>query len=971
MAGTGVVASPVLVGRDEFLQLVRRRLTEAQQGSGELLLVSGEAGIGKTRLLRSVVTQARTMGFAVARAAAFPADTASSAGLLLDLAADLRAAPDQEQRDLGERLGERVRADSGADEGDAHHRRRRLEQDVAALLAAAGPARPWLIVLEDLHWADQVSLDVLARLAPRLSSRPLLIAAAYRSDELAPGRPLRELRARLLPQRLAEEIRLPRLSLEQVSVLAAAVTGTVVPSQVIRAVHQRSDGIPLHVEELLACLDHGSLTPQSGAQVQAAAVPETLGDALLSRLGALSGRARAVATAAAVLGRSFDFDLLTDVTGSEPDDVATALRELREASLVLPGADEVTFDFRHALIRDALYADTDLPDRRRLHARVAEAAVARGHRSAVVSAHYELAGQADRAFGQAREAAQEARSMSAHGEALELYRRALRNCPKDLDTRSRAELLAELGDEASAVDDNLAAAQAFDQAYGLYLSMGDVLGAAAIVPRRTAVGHLLGEGLNERVSRLQQAVRLLDDAGLAAPQKRAGLRSALAAAYMLDRRLDEAIAAGQIGVGAIEAGEVGEGSSAEDDTALNTAVTLGSVLVFAGRSDEGWQLLESSIAQARRRHREAEAARGYRMIATSASVLVEYDRSRHWLEAGIAYAEAVELWNHRHYLAAHLAHVRWATGEWATAEAGAGQALADGRGGITTRITAQYVLGYLALGRADWARAENLLGEALHTGTEMAELQRFSPPLWGLAEMARCRDDFALAVELSERGYEASAQVKDAAYLYPYLITGVRSHLALNDQAAAEDWFRRVSEVLRGRAVPGTLPALTHAYGLLRLAEGDLESAPQLLAAAVRDWAARGRFWEGSWARLDLARAALRQRRRGEALRLLAEVRTAAEQAGSAVLLAAVDRQAGPAPEVPWHPLTAREFEVARLVAEGLTNRQIAERLVLAPKTISAHVEHILTKLGAARRAEIAAWCAQVTSGPVSENRRA
>jgi hypothetical protein len=386
MAGTGVVASPVLVGRDEFLQLVRRRLTEAGEGHGELLLVSGEAGIGKTRLLRSVVTQARTMGFAVAQAAAFPADTASSAGLLFDLAADLRSAPEEDQRDLGERLGERVRAigvdDPGArsDEsdraegqnegqnegrGDAHHRRRLLEQDVAGLLTAMPPGRPWLIVLEDLHWADQVSLDVLARLAPRLRSRPMLIAAAYRSDELASDRPLRELRVRLLPQRLAEEIRLPRLSLDPVSVLAGAVTVTVVPAQVVRAVYERSDGIPLHVEELLACLDHGALTPQSGPRCSPQPVPETLGDALLSRLGALSGPTRAVAVAAAVLGRSFDFDLLTVVTGAEPEAVAVALRELREASLVLPGADEATFDFRHALIRDALYADTDLPGRRR------------------------------------------------------------------------------------------------------------------------------------------------------------------------------------------------------------------------------------------------------------------------------------------------------------------------------------------------------------------------------------------------------------------------------------------------------------------------------------------------------------------------------------------------------------------------------------------------------------------------------
>ena len=130
------------------------------------------------------------------------------------------------------------------------------------------------------------------------------------------------------------------------------------------------------------------------------------------------------------------------------------------------------------------------------------------------------------------------------------------------------------------------------------------------------------------------------------------------------------------------------------------------MLVFAGRMDEGWQLLEDAMARACAAQREAEAARGYRMIGSAASVLVEYDRAERWLAEGIGYAEQVELWNHRHYMASHLAHVQWATGQWDAATRTAQQALADGRGGITTRITAQYVLGYLAMGRGDWDAAD-------------------------------------------------------------------------------------------------------------------------------------------------------------------------------------------------------------------------------------------------------------------------
>ena len=183
----------------------------------------------------------------------------------------------------------------------------------------------------------------------------------------------------------------------------------------------------------------------------------------------------------------------------------------------------------------------------------------------------------------------------------------------------------------------------------------------------------------------------------------------MAAAYLVDHRLDEAITHAQ--ASRAESQRIGD-----EEAALNTAATLGSALVYVGRMDEGWELLEDVITHANERQQEAEAARGYRMIGSSASALVEYDRAERWLIEGIGYAENVELWNHRHYMASHLAHVQWATGQWSAATQMAQQALADGRGGITTRITAQWVLGYLAMGHGDWDTAARLLGRSVGTG---------------------------------------------------------------------------------------------------------------------------------------------------------------------------------------------------------------------------------------------------------------
>ena len=494
-----------------------------------------------------------------------------------------------------------------------------------------------------------------------------------------------------------------------------------------------------------------------------------------------------------------------------------------------------------------------------------------------------------------------------------------------------------------------------------------------------AVRHLLGVDLDARVTLARDALSRLGSLTDGGPDLvRGRLLAALAAAYMLDRRLEESLDLARQAARVIPEGAIEE--------RVNTDATLGSVLVFAGQSADGWTTLERSIVDGEEAGVEAETARAYRMIGSSTSVLVEYDRGEAWLPRGISYAARTERWNDHHYLAAHLAHLHWATGDWAAAELSAQQALADGRGGITTRVTALHVLGYLALGRAqpfhqaggtttrgtarhglgylaparDQAeRARTYLEEAREIGERMRELQRLSPALWGLAELALLEGNPATAVELCEIGYEGSATVSDAAYLFPFLLTGVRALLSLRDRKGAGNWATRCGDLLRLRGIPGTLPALAHAEGLLELAAGSTGSARGLRESADAGWRRHRRFWEGAWVLADLARCAKRSRRPADAASLVARLRTAADTVGARALDRIADDVGAAPAEPPTGPLTARELDVAALVASGSTNREIATALDIAPKTAAAHIEHILTKLGAARRSEIAAWAAR------------
>ncbi len=988
----GTVICPVLVGRDDLLALADRRLSAGARGRGGLLFLAGEAGIGKTRLLGAIERRAATDGFTVARAAAFPRDLEVAGGVFLDLGRSLGRIG--RLADAGAALDLRLAPlDPGAtpsEDGDAHRRRRILVLDVADTLAELTAGGPVLLSLEDLHWADDLTLEILAAVARHAPELPLVVVGTYRSDELYPRIPMREWRSRLLAARLAEEARINRLDRAGTAAMTTLILGTGLPApdDLVASIYHRSDGIPLHVEELLAVsrfVEELDATDRSTASAErrtqragpapvpaADVVPETLDEAILRRAERLSPRALRAAEAGAVIGRSFDFDLLAAVMARPIDQLSAPITELERAFFVQPTTEGGQLDFRHALIRDALYAHVPVPTRRRLHGRVADATAGNPRFSpAFRSVHLEQAGRPGEAFETALEGGHRAAAVSAHREALELLQRALRNASADLAPGARAALMVALGDEAAATDANALADRSFEAAAAVYASAGMTREAAAIAPRHVAVRHLLGDDFQARTRRLSAAVESLE--GLpdddATRTVRAQLLAGLSAANMLDRRLEPAIAFGEAARGlAIQTAHTG--------TERDVAATVGSCLVFAGRMDEGWTLLERAVTEAREGGEEAAAARAYRMIGSSASVLVEYDRAERWLREGIEYAERVELWNHRHYMAAHLGHVGWATGDWDGGERLAAHALSDGRGGITTRITALHALGYVALGRGDFERAETILEEARELGEQMSELQRLSPALWGLAEAALLAGDPAGAIAWCERGEAASAQVTDAAYLYPFLVTGTRAQLASGDPAAAHAWIDRVANVVAGRAIPGTLPAVDHARGLLALARGSTGQARTALEAACAGWATRRRTWEGAWAKLDLATVHARANRQAESRRLAESVAETAATLGSSPLAAAAEQlrrrvRARAAVDPAWAPLTARELEVARLIADGHTNADIAAELGMAHRTATSHVEHILAKLGATRRTEVATWVTRTAAsvGPVSGHR--
>jgi DNA-binding CsgD family transcriptional regulator len=279
-------------------------------------------------------------------------------------------------------------------------------------------------------------------------------------------------------------------------------------------------------------------------------------------------------------------------------------------------------------------------------------------------------------------------------------------------------------------------------------------------------------------------------------------------------------------------------------------------------------------------------------------------------------------------------------------------------------VGGQDVIGLVAMGRGRSDEARRWLSESLAVGRRIGEVHLVLTPQWGLAETNLLDGQADAAIEHCEEGWNLASSSGERALFIPFVVTGARSYLAARRPDAAAKWLGQARDFFAGwDSIAGA--ALSHAEGLVRLAGGSLTAAREAFERAIRGWEDRGRAWEAVSARLDLAQCLMRMNRYVDAADVLEQAVARAQEMGSPPLVVRADeigklsRGRGHEKE-PWRPLTVREFEVARLIAEGLTNAEIAAELSVSPKTVSAHVEHILAKLGVARRTEVAAWAAGI-----------
>jgi DNA-binding CsgD family transcriptional regulator len=952
-------ASEVFVGRADELGELERALDAARAGTGAAVLVAGQAGIGKTRLASELARRARSAGFEV----------------LLGRSIDLVGTelPYQPFAEALRPLGEPWQADRQAPGSQL-----RVFEETLALLTGRAASAPVLLVLEDLHWADTSTLDLVVFLAHNLGDRPALLLVTCRADEPSSDGRMRRLAEGVRRSGSALVLELGPLERDELTALLAAHAGASLPAAMADTIAARSEGNPFFAEELLAASGRQSLE-----------LPGALRDLLLQRVVRLDHPTQGVLRLAAAAGREVGYPLLRATVELPDGALRDSLRAAVEGGVLAAEPETGSFRFRHALLAEAIYA-TILPgEREELHARLAEELARSGAAGAAeLAPHWAAAGRVAEALAASAEAARQAEAVFGLAEAHAHLERALAlwHAVPDAAELTRldlAELCAWTAELASRTGAAPRAVELARKAIDL-AGEGDPLRTARLYDR---LGRYLHEsGKTDAALSAHEHV-----AGLVPAQPPSGERAqALAAlANGLTRawRFDESLAIGEQALALARA----VGAHAVELLAIRD---LGNNLAYLGRGVEGLAHLRLALQLAGEIGDPLALLHVYISLSDVLLMLGRPEESARVAETGL---EAVDRYGiDSTVLVANYIEALLAAGEWDKADRASAAALRA----ITANFPYMLLMlrADIELGRGDFEAARAHLEAALATLREDRGLGIYDV---FLAELALWERRWTEADQAVRDGL-ARARSRHAAQLRVWFCAkGLRAQAELaalararRDAGAVGNWLIRAQELIAvARRAAAQASAVTpNAAGWLALAEAEYARArgparPESWAQAAESWERLGRPPLVAYCRWREAEALVAAgASRTEAAVPLREADAIAARIGARPLLRELELLAQRArldiappqaafPRGKHGPaeilgLTPREAEVLNLLARGYTNREIAAALVISVKTASVHVSHILRKLGAPNRLEAAAIAHRLAPPPTVRPQR-
>lgn len=963
------VSSPRFIGRAAELATLDAALARAAEGQSAAVLVAGDAGMGKSRLVAEFERRARDrdatvlvgecvelaegeLPYGPIVAALRPLVAAAGAGPVRSLHPAVRGAAARLWPEL---------ADPGSAILEGEFARGQLFEAVHRMLATAAEDRPVVLIIEDLHWSDRSTRDLLAFLIRNARREQLLFVASYRTDEVNRRHPLHSFVSELDRSGRAERVTLPPFTERELREQLAEILDAPPEPQMARRLFERCEGNPFFAEELLAAADAGML-------------PDSLLDALLTRVERLSEPTRGTLQFAAAVGRPVSHQLLASASGLGERELADALREAAAERVMVPTDDGAAYAFRHELLREAIYADLFPGERAARHAAIAEALAKdrglaeSGQAAAELAHHWHAAGRPEPALAASLDAADQAETVHAYAEAQRHLERALVLTDTVSDTSRastlRIDLTRRAAQAASFAGEHRRGIALARRALAAHDERTDATAAALAHTRLARYLWIDGQG-DEALVNYETAVALVP----ATPTKeRAEVLGANAHVLLLLGRLREACALAEEALAIARA----TGARHVEANALNS---LGAA--------------SGSLDEARARLHEARA------IAEEIGAVEEVGRSwvneSHWLEqagdlpeavsvaeAGVARAAelgAARQWGD--YLATDVASRLFHLGEWERAVERSREIL-ELTSTALHAASAHTALGQVAAERGEFEQAIEHVARSQEFSRGAGGAMWAGPNCGILLSVALWRGEPEAARRMLPEALAEMADSEMVMYVAPLLTHGLRAEADLAGRARARGRAADVDDALaRGVRLLDTLRSYAASLETNReLAQADAEFGrlgdrhdPEPWLSAADQWVQASRPHRAAYAQWRAAEVIVRAGGSSDAAaELLSSAAATAETLRARPLqdeIAALARRArlelaGQVVTLPGTPasddlgLTSRERDVLLLLAEGRTNRQIGEQLFISEKTASVHVSRILAKLGVANRAEAA-----------------
>jgi DNA-binding CsgD family transcriptional regulator/tetratricopeptide (TPR) repeat protein len=817
---------------------------------------------------------------------------------------------------------------------------------------------PVLFIVEDLHWSDPTSRDLIHYVVRRIAALPMVLLLTYRTDEVPAGHPLHRMATSLARDSTVLRLQLERLNDAEVAELLTEHLRTAPAHDFAAAVAQRTEGNPLFIEELLRVLTRAfpERAPHySAADLADVHLPVTVTDMVQERLVPLTNDAREALLVAAVMGRSFSFDLLRAVLEWPEERLLTAVEELvAHRFLTELGDPDEEFAFRHSLVQEVMYASVIARRRRVWHRRVAavleQKRIAGALPHARLAHHYQLGGDSTRARTHLMLSGDEAARLCAWQDAEAKYEQALSMAEQEEDPPTQATILERLAEVAWWQNRVSMVEQYAREALAISRNLGE-RGRAATLLRRLANldAHQRGD-FAKATARLLDALTLVDDDASEAAVILNDLgRVQFARGHWLDatESFERALAS-----------TTERADCAEEALAL---VNLGRIAIAEGEVATGVQRLE--LARALLHEEEMPIERAAEVFHAGIRVLDaarEHARAQEWVNAGVGFAAANKLRGDDAIYKAYGASIRRRAGDWEAALPQCTTSVAELR----------------RAGRAELREALRIQGDLYRVSGDLKAAHAAYDEAVSLGE-GDARIGKALLL-MADHRWEAAAHILDGALaaaaeynklfgmrILPILIE-VRANMGDVDGARAA--LRGLESLTEESDYRAGAAATSYSRALVYAASRDVEGAAAAARLAWHGWRELELPYEAARAALLLARLTNDQQVARDAAQTFEALHARLDLAQAESLLRqfgirAPARRAPPQLPPPLNRLTGREAEVLTELARGRTNKQIAKVLAMSPKTVGNHVSAIFSKLGCTTRTEAAQLSAPLLSG--------